>query len=252
MTAKSVPGTQSFSRSIGVLRKIADSPRAPSVSELLAATELTRPTLYRILTALESEGLIRCDEQRHYHLGSELIALSRKALADSDVRKLAKPFLESLRDQVEETVHLAIRSGDELVYIDKIENHQVVRMASTIGTRVPFHSSAVGKAFLAAMPKQQADELIERLPMAAITSFTDTSRELLAAEIKLARTQGWVLEKHQNEQGIVCFGAAICDSAGNPVASVSVSIPEYRLDANSERYSAPLVAQVAAISAQLL
>lgn len=248
--SNSVQGAQSFARGINVLQLIADAPSSISRAELMETCGLTRPTLYRVLSSLESEGLIEATADKRYRLGGRLVILARTALAQNDVRRIAKPALAKLRDATGETVHLAIRSGDELVYIDKIESREIVRMSSTIGTRVLLHSTSVGKAFLSAMSADEADALIQRIELPAITQFTATSREALRKTIRTARLDGFVRDDQENEIGIVCFGAATCESADQPVASVSVSVPLFRLG-KTEHYSRPLLEAVATISRQL-
>lgn len=236
---------------MGVLQQIADASPAPSRAELMQRCGLTRPTLYRVIASLEAEGLIEATDDNRYQLGGRLISLARQVLAQSDVRKIAEPHLRRLRDDTGETVHLAIRSGDELVYIDKMESREVVRMSSTVGTRVPFHSSGVGKAFLSALPPAQADQLIDQLELAQVTPFTTTDRTVLKQTVRQARTAGFVRDDQENEAGIVCFGAAICEAPERPVASVSVSVPLFRLPEDPSRYSTPLLEAVAEISAHL-
>lgn len=246
-----VKGAQSFSRSIDVLQKIADCPQPATLAWLQANLDLTRPTLYRILASLEAEGLIRKRPDRSFEPGLRLISLARTALAENDIRKIAREFLERLRDQTGETVHLALRSGDTLVYLDKIESRATVRMSSTIGTLVPFHSSGVGKAFLSAMAPDEADSLIASLTLEPVTRFTNTDPAALRAVVAQARAQGFVFDDQENEEGIACFGAAICGSSGAPVASVSVSVPLFRLDPQHDRYSEPLMDCTRDISALL-
>ncbi len=249
--SNSIQGAQSFSRSMSVLQQIADTSPPPSRAELMRHCGLTRPTLYRVIASLEAEGLIEASTDNRYRLGAKLISLARQALAQNDVRKIAEPSLMRLRDETGETVHLAIRSGDELVYIDKMESREVVRMSSTIGTRVPFHSSGVGKAFLSALPPAQADQLIGQLTLAQVTPFTTTDRAVLQETVRQARAAGFVRDDQENEVGIVCFGAAICEAADRPVASVSVSVPLFRLSENPSRYSAALLRAVSEVSAHL-
>jgi DNA-binding IclR family transcriptional regulator len=246
-----VKGAQSFSRSSEVLQVIADSPEPAGLAYLMARLQLTRPTLYRILASLEAEELIRKRPDKTYELGLRLVTLARKALAESDIRKIAREQLEWLRDQTGETVHLAVRSGEELVYVDKIESTALVRMTSTIGTRVPFHSSAVGKGFLSALPPMEAEQLIAGLDLRPVTRFTNTDADVLRAAVAGGRVKGYVFDDQENEEGIVCFGAAICTGAGMPVASVSVSVPLFRLDAEYDRYARPLLDCTRAISQQL-
>jgi DNA-binding IclR family transcriptional regulator len=245
-----VQGAQSFSRSIAVLQSIADAATPPSRAELLKLCDLTRPTLYRIIASLEAEGMIEVTAGNRYTLGSRLVALARTALAQNDVRRVAEPYLARLRDATGETVHLAIRSGDTLVYIDKIESREAVRMASTVGTRISFHSTGVGKAFLAAMPEAEANALIDRIDLPAITPHTTIDRAALKAIVRQAREDGFVRDDQENEVGIFCFGAPIQDGSNRPVAAVSVSVPMFRMGQES-RYSAPLLEAVSAISRRL-
>jgi IclR family KDG regulon transcriptional repressor len=248
--SSAVQGAQSFARSIGVLQLIADAAEPLSRTTLMQRCALTRPTLYRIIASLEAEGLIETAGDNRYRLGGRLVSLARTALAQNDVRRIAAPVLAQLRDATGETVHLAIRTGDELVYIDKIESHQAVRMASAIGTRVPMHSTAVGKAYLSALPVSEANTVIDRLKLPAVTRFTTTGRRALKKSVSKARMDGCVREEQENEIGIVCFGAAVCEDVDRPLASVSVSIPLFRIG-EAARYSEPLRAAVASISRQL-
>lgn len=245
-----VQGTQSFARSIAVLQIIADTDQTLSRSELVKICGLTRPTLYRIIASLESEGLIEATAGNCYRIGGRLVSLARTALAQNDIRKIIEPYLERLRDATGETVHLAIRSGDELVYIDKIESRAAVRMTSIIGTRIAFHSTAVGKAFLSAMPAEEANDLIHRLDVPALTKFTTTDRNTLKNVVQRTRQDGYVCDNQENEVGIVCFGAAIRQAPDHPVASISVSVPLFRLD-DAQQYIAPLMVAVAEISRQI-
>lgn len=251
MGAKTIPGTQSFTRTMGVLQLVADAEHAPSAADLLEMADLTRPTLHRILTVLEAEDLIYQTPARRFVLGSRLVSLAQKALGNVDVRDVARPFLEQLRDDTGETVHLAIRSRDELIYIDKVESRETVRMASSIGAPVPFHSSAVGKAFLAGFDEATANQMIDGLDMRMVTPFTTTSRERLSGIVTEARQQGYVYDDQENEAGIVCFGGVIRDASGLPAASVSVSVPLFRLKKDHGHYTKPLIRQVAAISARM-
>ncbi len=243
-----VQGMQSFARAMGVLQQVADAPAPPELSQLLSENTLTRPTLHRILAALEAEGLIEQVAGKRYKLGARVVMLARNSLANNDIRRVARPYLEELGRDTGETVHLAVRSGDCLVYIDKIESTETVRMASTIGTRVPFHSSGVGKAFLGAMVPDEANALIDGLEMEEITRFTTTSKSKLKKIVIEARQRGFVFDDQENEEGVVCYGAPICDDAGAPIASVSVSVPLFRHKPDKAYYANPLrtcVAQIA-------
>ena len=226
----SVQGAQSFARSIAVLQMIAESAQPLSRAELASRSDLTRPTLYRIIASLEAEGLIRQSSQGGYSLGVRLVELARTALAQNDIRGVAGPELERLRDVTGETVHLAVPSNDAMVYIDKIESRETVRMMSTIGSRIPYHSTSVGRAYLSALPEADADALIDRIETPAITEFTVTDLNRLKDIVRQARLAGVAREEQENERGIICFGAAIRDRTQAPIAAISVSVPMFRLD----------------------
>ena len=248
---KTVQGTQSFSRNIDLLQHIADRPQPPVLRELMEECNLTRPTLYRLLAGLEAEDMIIQTTDRRYKLGPRLVTLARRALAQSDIRDIARSLLETLRDRTGETVHLAIPSGAGLVYIDKIESHETVRMGSTIGTFVPLYSSGVGKAYLAALPNEKCEAMLEGVTLDAITPFTTTNPETLQAQIETCRSDGYIFDDQENEVGIACFGAAIFDDRGLPAAAVSVSVPLYRLREDPDSYAKPLLECVKAISGNL-
>ena len=239
--SKQIQGTQSFSRSIRLLQHICDRVTPPAFQDLLAECTFTRPTLYRLLHGLEAEGLIRQTGDRRYKPGARLINLARTALATSDIRELAREALVRVRDITGETVHLAVPSGEGLVYIDKIESLETVRMNSTIGTFVPLHSSGVGKAYLSALPEEELDNYLENAVLSPITPFTTTDPGALRAQIDQCRARGFVFDSQENETGIACFGAPILDEDGYPIAAVSVSVPLFRLSEDDLRYSSALL-----------
>ncbi|WP_420583637.1 IclR family transcriptional regulator [Ruegeria sp.] len=248
---KQVQGTQSFSRSIGLLQHICDRPNPPTLQDLLSECAFTRPTLYRLLQGLEAEGLITQTALRQYKPGPRLINLARTALAKSDLREMSRDALETLRDATGETVHLAVPSGEGLVYIDKIESLETVRMSSTIGTFVPLHSSGVGKAYLSALPNAELTKWLETSDLRAITRFTTTDPDALRKHITQCRAQGYIFDNQENEEGIACFGAALLDGHSHPVGAISVSVPLFRLKADKAAYVTPLLECIDRISQNL-
>ena len=240
MTQK-VQGAQSFARAVQVLRRIADAPSPPRLTDLLRDEAFTRPTLHRVLASLEAEHMIRRSDDKRYHLDVGLISLAHRALAQQDVRTVAHDSLMALRDETGETVHLAVRSGDRMVYIDKIESGQTVRMASSVGTSVAMHSSSVGRAWLSALSKDARETVIEGLTLAAFTPQTITDLGVLKEATAQGARDGYCVESEENEAGIVCCGAAIVDGRERPIAAVSVSIPTFRVASDKRKYTAPLV-----------
>ncbi|HEV7437511.1 MAG TPA: helix-turn-helix domain-containing protein, partial [Pseudorhizobium sp.] len=146
-----VQGTASFSKFMTVLQVIADNPGKHDIAQLTATIAFPRATTYRIVAGLAAEGLVIQNPDGTYSLGNRLIQLASKSWEASDIRTAARPFIEALRNATKETVHLAVPSGNGMAYIDKLESPNAVRMMTRIGARVEFHSTSVGKAYLAAL-----------------------------------------------------------------------------------------------------
>jgi DNA-binding IclR family transcriptional regulator len=235
-------GTAAFSKFMAVLQLIADAADAPTIAQLAALTGYPRPTVYRIVGALIAEGLVV--ETRHgasYALGPRLMSLASRSWERSDLRIAATEALQTLRDVTQETVHLAVRSGSEMVYIEKLESPHAVRMASRIGTRVTLYSSSVGKAYLSALPRADRDALLRGLTFERFTPNTITARDALDAELDATRERGYAEDREENEAQIFCYGSAILDTNGRPLACVSISIPLFRKCATPlETYVTPL------------
>lgn len=249
--AQQVQGTAAFSKFMTVLQVVADQPGQLDIAKLAKHLPYPRGTLYRIVAALSAEALIVEDPATgRFKLGHRLISLASKSWEMLDLRSIAHQHIAALRDGTGETVHLAVPSGQEMVYIDKLESPRSVRMTSRIGTRVNLYSTSVGKAYLAALPDDARRQLLSGVDFRALTEHTITRRKDLDTEINKTRLRRYSTDIEENELEIRCFGAAILDRDGTPVGAVSVSIPKYRYDEQGyeARYVAPLVSTVSEIS----
>jgi IclR family KDG regulon transcriptional repressor len=247
--AVKVTGTAAFSKFMAVLQRIADATEPPGIVQLAAQTGYPRPTVYRIVGALIAEGLVVPSPYGGgFALGPRLISLASRSWERSDLRVAAADALQALRDATSETVHLAVRSGLDMVYVEKLESPHAVRMASRIGTRVTLYSSSVGKAYLAALDASARDALSARLAFERFTPNTIVDREALRAELEATRMRGYAEDREENEAQIFCYGGAVCGPDGQPVACISVSIPLFRKSETPlESYIVPLKAACRAV-----
>jgi DNA-binding IclR family transcriptional regulator len=248
-----VAGTQAFGKFMRVLQLVADADEAPNVADLMRATGFPRPTVHRIVAALLAERMLV--ETAHTHrlsLGPRLIQLASRSWGRSDLRLAAMDALKRLRDVTGETVHLAVPNGQAMVFIEKLESPAAVRMSSRIGTSVPLHVTAVGKAYLAALAPPAQAALLKGLPLARHTAHTLTDRAALQADLVRTRAQGWASDREEHEPGVSCFGAVVRSADGAPVAAISVSTLVFRQKADpAQAYVAPLLAACAAVSARI-
>lgn len=247
---RAVQGTAAFGKFIVVLQAIADAQPPLDMRALVETVGMPRATVYRIVAGLQAEGFVRVDRSGNFALGSRLISLAARSLDAFDLRAAAADSLLALRDKTGETVHLAVPSEFEMVYIDKLESPQTVRMTSRIGTRVLLHASSVGKAYLSRLPDDELAPLLENVTFVRRTPHTIMRRKDLLAALAEARRVGYATDKEETEPEILCLGAAICDEAGHPIGGISVSIPKYRFDRNAQqRYPGYVIACAKAISA---
>lgn len=249
----SVQGAASFTKFMTVLQIIADAPGALNIAQLTKRAPFPRGTVYRLVSALIAEGLVtQAEEGGAFRLGPRLLQFAAKTWEDSDLRTIARDFLVSLRDATDETVHLAVPSNGQMVYIDKLVGSNRVQMKTSIGGQVELHSTSVGKAWLSGLPDERLKVMLKGLALKRYTAKTYTTPAALLDELKRTREQGFAFDDEENEPDIRCFGSPIFNRAGEPVGAVSITMPVYRHDERRHELCGRLVRETAQrISAEL-
>lgn len=199
-----------------------------SLVELSALIEMPKSSTHRYLSTLQELGLAERKDGDRYCLGTKVIELAGSFLTRSDLRNESQAIMEELAEKTGETVHLAVPSGTDIVYIAKIESRYALTMSSHIGSRQPMYCTSLGKAILAfSKPKQVRTILAGELQ--ARTPHTITSIEALRAELVTVRSQGFALDQEENELGICCVGAPVLDYSFTAIAAISISGPCERI-----------------------
>jgi IclR family transcriptional regulator, KDG regulon repressor len=202
-------------------------PRGATLADLTAAVPMAKSSVLRYLTTLVEVGALRRDGQSNFRLGLRLVELAGGMLENDDLRSVAEPLLQDLVAVSGETVHLGVPLGTEVVYIAKVESPHSVRLVSRIGSRVPTHCSAMGKAILACVPADERASLLG--PLTPRTPRTIRSASGLASELEEVRRRGFSIDDEENETGVRCVGAAVSATNGEPLGAISVSGPAGRL-----------------------
>jgi DNA-binding IclR family transcriptional regulator len=215
-------GVQSLERAAALLRALAEAGRPLSAGELAAAVGLPRPTVYRLLQTLCAEGWV-AQNGRSFVIGASVLWLAARRLEQLELRSVGRPLLAELRDRTGETVHLGVLEAGQVVYVEKLESPGPLRMASMVGRIVPAHSTALGKAMLAYLPREQVERIVERHGLVRRTPNTITDPARLFQELAAIRARGYSIDNVENEEGIRCVGAAIFDHRGRVAGAVSVS-----------------------------
>lgn len=230
MNDKAAPGgTQAVRRAIRLLKTLAASGQDVELAELTRKNGLARTTTHRLLSALESEGLVaRSPGTGAYRLGAALVAMGARAARSHDLRELASPLLHELADETGETASLEIPAGGGMLVLEEVFGQHQLNVTAAVGTTWAMHATSTGKAYLSALPEDSwrsacGDDL------EAFTSRTVVDPARLGAEIEQARRRGFALVIDELSEGFSAVGAAVIDAAGVPVGALSVGGPTPRL-----------------------
>jgi len=201
-----------------------------SLMELATRLQLHKSTAHRLLMILERHRLVEREPKTgRYRLGLRLFELGAIAVSRFNIRDCARPHLERVLFETEETVHLCVLDAGEVLYIDKVEPSRSVRMASKIGRLSPAHCSAVGKAMLAHLPERELDDILKQRGLPRMTAKTIVTPADLKAELKIVREQGYAVDNEEAEEGVRCVGSPVLGPSGRPIGALSISAPSFRL-----------------------
>ncbi|RJX32458.1 MAG: IclR family transcriptional regulator [Desulfarculus sp.] len=204
-----------------------------TVPEINQRLHYNKTTTFRIIANLEEEGYLEKNpETGKYRLGMKLFFLGSLVKPYRYLRSAARPLLEQLNKQSDETVHLAVLHKGEALYLSKLESSHTVRVViSQEGHKLPAHCSGVGKVLLAHLPPEEAKGIVEERGLPAFTQHTITTWKNLEAELQRIRAQGYALDNEEIEIGLKCVAAPVFFE-GSVVAGLSVSVPRERFDQN--------------------
>lgn len=191
------------------------------LSDIANAADVPKPSVHRVLGILVGEGYLTAETGGWYAPGPRLRALAAQVPAPSADQPI--DVLRELQQQVGQTVHLAVRSGDEATYIEKLDADQPYRMRSRVGMRIPLHCTAIGKCLLAHQPRADVDTVATRVGLPQRTPATITTKRALHAELATVRDRGYALDDEENEATVRCIAVPVADVTGRAIAAVSVS-----------------------------
>lgn len=221
---------KSVSRALDIINIVSMKKGGLGVTEIAKQMDINKSSVYRILSTLVQYGYIEQDKgTERYKLGYQFLEVSSRLLESLDLRTEAKPFLQELEKETNEVIHLVVYDRGEVVYIDKLDGNEALRMHSKVGKRAPMHCTSVGKAILAHLPIDIVQEIIERKGLPVHTDKTITDINIFIKELADVRKKGFALDLQENEYGITCIGVPIFDHLGKVAAAVSISGPTIRM-----------------------
>lgn len=222
---RSEEGLKSLGKVMSVLGCFSTRDRSLSLGEICARTGFPKATAHRLVASLREAGLLDQDRERdRYRLGLKLFELGNTVLANMDLHREARPFVEQLTRLSGHSVHLAVFDGRAAVVIHRADPHPDVSPAAFIES-APVHCTSVGKAILAFQPPELLARLAALGMLVRYTDQTITDPAQLALHLQETRERGWSLDEGEHQPGLRCVGAPIRDQTGRVFAAISVSAP---------------------------
>jgi DNA-binding IclR family transcriptional regulator len=243
---------QAIQRAINLIRLAAEHPL--TLTEASDVLGVHKSTALRILQTLEAARFVRKTGAGTYVFGSGLIELSELALGSMDLRQFASAHLRRLQRQTGHTVHLAQLTGDEIIYVDKVDSpaFDAVKLPSRIGRAVSIHASAVGKVILAYLPREERDRLLSHVTFERYTSTTFADRDSLNSELARVAEHGWAVDDGEHDAYVMCIAAPVKDSRGQVIAAVSITAIEVIASLDQLKEKLPLLLETSALISQEL
>ena len=242
----------SVASSIRLLKAFSEEQVEIGISDLAKRLGVAKSTVHRLAVTLVADGMLEQNPATgKYRLGLSLFRLGSLVRRRMDVSSEGRPLLRELREKVNETVHLAVLDGAEIMYVFNLESTQAIRMRSDVGVRKPAYCTAEGQVILA----YQSPEVIERVMshgLPARTPQTVTDAQALKKVLEGIRARGCAIEDEESELGMRCIAAPLWNDAGEVVAAIGLAGPVSRLSKKALATFIPHVIETAAaISARL-
>lgn len=221
--------TGTLGKAMAVLEVVASSEHPMRFTEILDKCDQPRGTLHRQIANLVEEGLLTVNPDHTYALGLVLLRYASKAWAGNHFRIIAEPHMQLLHAATGETVHLGMLSGTKVIYVDKVEGRQSVRMYSQIGNASPVYCTGIGKAAISTLSREDLAALLQRIEFHKFTKSTIIGPKALLSEIEDIKQSGIAFDREEHEAGIHCVAAPIKPVKGGTNAGISVTGPVYRV-----------------------
>jgi DNA-binding IclR family transcriptional regulator len=226
-----------------------------SMPEIIAALGLPRATVHDLVSTLVGCGFLAPvpGQPHRYRLGLRLFQLGSAYAERLDLPREGAHVAAEVAARCDETVHVAVLDGTDVVYVAKVDSTHSVRMVSAVGRRLPAHCTAVGKMLLAGLSD---DEFARRYPpgtaLAAMTQNSITSPEKLAGEIAQIRAEHLAYDDCESNASVACVAAPVYDSTGKMAAAMSISVPTVRwTDEIARRWATTVTEGAHQLSTQL-
>jgi DNA-binding IclR family transcriptional regulator len=221
------PGASVTSRALALVGAFDEEHRRLSLTQLAERADLPVATAHRLVAELVEWGALTRTGSGDYVIGRRLWDVGLLAPLQAGLVELASPYLHDLYGATHATVHLAVRDGAEVLYLDRLRGSASVPVVSTIGSRLPMHATGVGKVLLAHAPLEVQQRVLADLPR--ITAYTVTQPGRLRRQLAQALRDDHATTTEEMSLG-ACSVAVPVRRGGEVVAALGLVVPSLKRD----------------------
>jgi IclR family transcriptional regulator, pca regulon regulatory protein len=214
---------EALARGLDVLRSFRPGSPSMTLSEIASITGLARPTVRRILITLEELAYVRT-AGRGYALTPRVLELGMAYVNALNMWDVARPHMEKLVGQTNESTSMAQLDGSDIVYVARVAVPKIVTLAVTIGTRFPAPATSMGKVLLAALPPASVAAVLAEPSRSGITARWQPSADELSTALREVRAKGWALADQDLAPGVRSVATGVRDGEGRVVAAINVTV----------------------------
>jgi IclR family acetate operon transcriptional repressor len=227
MTEQAKYAVQSVETAFRIFDALKDLDGA-GVSELAARLDIPKSTIHNYLSTLVQEEYVVKDGSSYY-IGIRSLEYGAYARVQNDIYRIAKPEVDELAATTGELANLMIEEHGRGSYLHRARGDKAVQVEAHVGTRVPLHSTALGKAILAHFPRERVDEIVDRRGLTAVTPNTITDRAALDDELTQIREEGVAFDNGERITGLRCVATPILSKNDRVLGAISVAGPSNRV-----------------------
>ena len=220
---------RTLQRGLTILELLSEHPDGLELHEIANELSLPKSSAHNLMQTLLTLRYVRLTAAGRYQMTLKTFEVGAAVVQTTDVTQVLRQYMQQAFADCNETMHCGVLSGKDVLYIDKIESTQSIRMASHVGIRMPLYATAMGKAFLAEMTDDDVRRLYADDTLSPLTSRTITDVEALIAQLASIRERGWAMEDQENADNVSCVGVAILGRDGRPAYALSISAPSFRM-----------------------
>jgi IclR family pca regulon transcriptional regulator len=212
---------EALARGLEVIRSFDRLHVKQTISQISERTMLARPTVLRLLLTLEELGYVR-SQDNHYSLTPKVVDLGMAYVSALGLYGAAKPYLENLSKEVDQTVSLAELDGSDIVYTGRVEVPKIVSVGVTVGSRLPSASTALGRVLLAAVHDSELHDVLNTPSLSMYIPRTRFTAEQIRPRLHTVREQGWAESDEDLQYGVQAIAAPLHDKDGRVVAAIGL------------------------------